>query len=128
HFAGVRKDVDDMLSIMDVFLLTSQVEGLPNVLIEAQWLGLPVVTTNAGGAGEAIDPGRTGWLVDSAEPDVIASPIRELLLDPGRRREIRRTGPAFIAERFGVSRMIDETLEAYGFGPDSTQSNSRTGS
>jgi len=114
HFAGVRKDVDDMLSVMDVFLLTSEVEGLPNVLIEAQWLGVPVVTTKAGGAGEAIDPGETGWLVDSAQPEALASPIHDLLCHSERRRKIRDLGPAFIAARFGVGRMVDETLDAYG--------------
>src|SRR5262249_40415397 len=106
HFVGVRNDVDDMLSVMDIFLLTSEVEGLPHVRIEAQWLGVPVVTTRAGGAGEAIDPGRTGWLIESTQPDALAVPIHKLLSEPERRHGIRDAGPAFIAAHFGVGRMV----------------------
>ena len=47
---GFREDVLSQLNSFDVFLMTSSVEGLPNVLIEAQAMGVPVVTTDVGGA------------------------------------------------------------------------------
>ena len=59
--AGVTSDVLSAMSIMDVFLLASFGEGLPNVLLEAQWVGTPVVVTDVGGAKEAVEPGVTGW-------------------------------------------------------------------
>ena len=53
---------------MDVVLLTSRHEGLPNVLLEAQSLGVPVVAPDVGGTGETIANGVTGWAVRHAEP------------------------------------------------------------
>jgi glycosyltransferase involved in cell wall biosynthesis len=72
HFAGAR--VDDLLACyqtMDVFLLASRAEGLPNVIIEAQHAGLPVVAADVGGTAEAI-----------ASPDTrLRSGVRLLLFD-----------------------------------------------
>ena len=52
---------------MDVVLLTSRHEGLPNVLLEAQSLGIPVVAPDVGGVGETIWRGVTGWAVADAD-------------------------------------------------------------
>ena len=51
--AGRQNPVEPWIAAMDTMLLASEVEGLPNVLLEAQALGVPVVTTDAGGSGEA---------------------------------------------------------------------------
>lgn len=66
-FAGSSKAVGFWYSKMDVKLLMSRFEGLPNVLIEAQYLGCPVVSTPAGGAAECFEAGRTGYVLDCAE-------------------------------------------------------------
>jgi glycosyltransferase involved in cell wall biosynthesis len=50
HFPGKVRNVGDYLACMDVFMLTSKVEGLPNSLVEAQLAGVPVITTDVGGA------------------------------------------------------------------------------
>jgi len=59
HHLGRRDDVPAILADSWTFLLTSKAEGTPNVLLETQHLGCPPVTTAAGGAGDAIDPGVT---------------------------------------------------------------------
>ena len=68
HLAGHEHEqrVYSAIAVMDVLLLRSRVEGLPNVLVEAQALGVPVVTTRAGGAPEAIRHGVSGWLPTAA--------------------------------------------------------------
>ena len=58
---GLTDDVWTALSAMDIFVLTSRMEGLPNVLIEAQGAGLPVVSTIVGGAPETFIEGKTGF-------------------------------------------------------------------
>ena len=63
EFKGYRDDVIEILDSFDLFLLTSLVEGLPNVLIEAQAMGVPVVSSDAGGAGETFVDGESGFLV-----------------------------------------------------------------
>ena len=72
---GVTGDILPAMSIMDLLLLTSRAEGVPNVLLEAQWVGTPVVTTDVGGAKEAIEPGITGWTCASGRPTDLAREI-----------------------------------------------------
>jgi glycosyltransferase involved in cell wall biosynthesis len=64
HLVGRSKFVKAWLDRFDMFLLTSSVEGLPNVLIEAQGFGVPVITTRAGGASDTIIQGETGYVVE----------------------------------------------------------------
>jgi glycosyltransferase involved in cell wall biosynthesis len=113
--AGVTEDVLAALSALDVFMLTSFKEGTPNVVLEAQWVGTPVVAVEAGGTREALDHGRTGWIVDPATATALADRVSRLLADAPLRAACRRAGPAFIEARFGLARMVDDTLAAYGF-------------
>jgi glycosyltransferase involved in cell wall biosynthesis len=112
-FPGAIEDVGLIYALLDVFLLTSKVEGLPNVLIEAQAAGCPVVTTDAGGAGEALVDGMTGRLVRERSPDCIARAVLEVLFDQTWRDRPNKQAASFIANRFGFERMVDRTLEIY---------------
>lgn len=112
---GMEKNAAMAIASMDVFLLTSRYEGTPNVAIEAQWLGIPVVSTPAGGTEETLDVGQTGWIVRERDPRAIASQVNSVLDQPGVRQIARDRGPIVAHERFGMKRMIDETLEVYGY-------------
>ncbi len=75
----------------DLFLLTSDFEGLPNALIEAQGLGLPAVATRCPfGPAEIVEHGATGLLVEPGDAAALAGGILELLADPARRMELGR--------------------------------------
>ena len=100
------------LSVCDVVLLTSHKEGTPNVLLEAQWLGVPVVTTNAGGAAEAVQNGVTGIVVNSRNPGLISNAI-EKCIDAEFVSIASSKGPSFVAEHYGMQRMIQETISIY---------------
>ena len=97
---------------MDVFLLTSRYEGTPNVAIEAQWLGVPVVSTPAGGTEETLDEAN-GWIVRKRDPRAIASQV--IRSRPAESAASARERPVVAHERFGIERMIDETLDVYGY-------------
>ncbi|WP_376092730.1 glycosyltransferase [Roseomonas sp. CCTCC AB2023176] len=112
--AGRKSPVEPWIAAMDVMLLASEVEGLPNVLLEAQALGVPVVTTNAGGSAEAVLNGITGLLVEDDEVPHLAAAIVRLLTDDGMRARARLGAPVFIEGRFGVDRMVGDTLALYG--------------
>lgn len=114
HVVGVEKQALDAIAAMDLFLLSSRGEGLPNVLVEAQALGVPVVTTNVGGAPEALVHGHTGWLLGSDKPEKAAAEIVQLLCNPAELQRAGAAGPEFVKSRFGLERMLDETLEVYG--------------
>jgi glycosyltransferase involved in cell wall biosynthesis len=103
----------DGLSPCDLILLTSSGEGTPNVLLEAQWLGLPVVTTNAGGAAEAVLDGVTGIVAMQDDAGIIANAVTAILRDKIFCAAAQKEGPSFIAARYGMDRMIEETLAAY---------------
>jgi glycosyltransferase involved in cell wall biosynthesis len=99
---------------MDVLMLLSAHEGLPNALIEAQLAGVPVVTTDAGGASEAILPGKTGVVlpVDST-PGEVATTVSDLVAQPDRLRIMGALAQEWAAQAFPVSRMLSNTLEVY---------------
>lgn len=114
HFAGRQSPVEPWIAAMDTMLLSSDVEGLPNVLMEAQALGVPVVTTDAGGAREAVEHGVTGLVVQDDSVEALAEACTLYLTSETLRARARSVAPAMIAERFGVERMAQETLAAFG--------------
>jgi glycosyltransferase involved in cell wall biosynthesis len=87
-FAGSRDDVPRLLPGLDVFVLSSQAEGLPLALMEAMAAGLPCVSTAVGGVPEILTDDVDGRLVPPGNPDVLADVIAELAIDPGRRRRL----------------------------------------
>jgi glycosyltransferase involved in cell wall biosynthesis len=113
HFCGFITPAVHGLSACNVILLTSSGEGTPNVLLEAQSLGLPVVTTDAGGAAEAVLDGITGIVVKDRNPDEIGRAVVGILRDVKFRDAARREGPVFITARYGIDRMVQETVAAY---------------
>jgi len=113
HFAGYDSQPLRAIVDMDLFLLTSRAEGLPNVLIEAQAVGVPVVTTPVGGAPETIDHGRTGVVLEGADPTEVAAVLVKLLRDAAWRSEAAKRAPWFVQSAFGVERALDETIAVY---------------
>lgn len=97
----------------DVVLLTSIVEGLPNVLIEAQAAGCPVVSTDVGGVREAISHGVTGVAVTQRSAQELANAVLTILQDSSWRERAKIQGPLLVAQNFGLTRMIDELVEVY---------------
>ena len=116
---GHDENAIDAMAAMDVFLLTSRMEGLPNVLIEAQAMGVPVVTTDAGGAGEALSHGETGYAIKPHSATLLADAVVRIMADTAFRRAVRTRAPAFVRERFDVQHMVQETIAVYYDGRDS---------
>jgi len=114
HLVGYEQQSLAAIAAMDLFLLSSRAEGLPNVLVEAQALGVPVVTTAAGGAQESLAHGQTGWVLSSDNASAAARVIARLLNDRQWLQQAGNAGHDFVKSRFGVERMLDETLQVYG--------------
>jgi glycosyltransferase involved in cell wall biosynthesis len=114
HFAGEVRDIRAFLEALDLFVLTSRYEGTPNVLLEAQWHGVPVVTTRAGGASETVLPGRTGLVCTQDTAPAVAETMLAALSDTGLTESARRLGRAHVAERYGADAMVERTLDLYG--------------
>ncbi|GJM21727.1 MAG: hypothetical protein DHS20C15_16420 [Planctomycetota bacterium] len=110
---GQRKDVPALLAAADVKLLTSFVEGTPNVILEAQWAGCPPVATAAGGTPDALEHGVSGFLHPVDDVDALAKSVLRLLGDRELRAGMARAGQRFVRERFALERMLDDTLAYY---------------
>jgi glycosyltransferase involved in cell wall biosynthesis len=113
HLPGMERDCLRAMADMDLLLLTSRAEGLPNVLVEAQAVGTPVVTTRVGGAPECVRHGLTGWILTAEDPDLIAQTVVELLHDHEWRKKARAKGPEFVRNSFNLDRVIEETIALY---------------
>ncbi len=87
RFAGRRSDIAEIMKASSVFALASRWEGMPNVLLEAGAAGLPIVSTEAEGVREIINPGQTGRLVGIEATDALAQALGTALSEmPASRR------------------------------------------
>jgi glycosyltransferase involved in cell wall biosynthesis len=110
-----RSDPLAIMAAMDVFLLTSRLEGLPNVLIEAQALGIPVIAPKVGGIPETFEDGVTGRLFECSDPHDVARLTIEVLRDTDWRSLVATKGPSITQKKFAIDRMIRETRNLYEF-------------
>lgn len=112
-FVGHSTDVGYWMKKMDVLVLMSSFEGLPNVLIEAQYLGVPVVSTPAGGAAECFIEGVTGHILSCAEKtdlDEACAKVQALL---GRAQDASIFDAAtrdFLDPNFSIPKMLENFL------------------
>src|SRR5437660_7778550 len=86
--AGHRSDLDGFLPFLDVLVLPSYTEGLPNVVLEAYAAGVPVVASAVGGTPEVVEDEVNGFLVPPGDPGALALRITDLLSCETRRREM----------------------------------------
>jgi glycosyltransferase involved in cell wall biosynthesis len=87
---------------------------MPLALIEAMAAGVPQVATDVCGNREVIDPDETGILVEPASGEALADAIIELLEDDELRREFAENSLIRSRQLFGIDKMVDATMEAYG--------------
>ena len=112
-FLGHRDDIHDILRALDVFVMSSDHEGLPMVLLEALYLGTPVVARAVGGISEVLDRGACGLLVDSADPAALSAACLQVLCDSGLRERLQQQGPARVAAAYDVQQTASRVAELY---------------
>jgi len=113
HFLGARRDIPRVLSALDLLVLPSQQEGLPNSILEAMAAGVPVVATRVGGIPEVVVDGETGLLVPPGNPLALAEAINSLLASPEVRQRMGGRGRARIEEHFTARRAAAELETLY---------------
>ncbi len=106
HFTGLCRDVAELLSACDLFILASNWEGSPVAVIEAMAAHVPVVATAVGGVPELVEDGRTGLLVPAGDITALSGAMRALAGDPERRRRMGEAA-AERAVRFDAGVMVD---------------------
>jgi glycosyltransferase involved in cell wall biosynthesis/tetratricopeptide (TPR) repeat protein len=115
HLPGRVAEVGPWYRIMSVKLLTSEREGIPNAIIEAQHFGVPVVATDVGGISEAIDLGVSGYVVKDPTAEDFAARVIAILSDASWRANARKAAPAFVHDRFSLDKVLSQLAEYYGW-------------
>jgi glycosyltransferase involved in cell wall biosynthesis len=110
-WAGFRRDVPDVCFASDVVVLTSDNEGTPVSLIEAQAAATPVVSTSVGGVRSVVLDGETGLLAD--DPPALSAAVASLLDDPSRAAAMATRGREHVLSTFGVERLVDDLDRLY---------------
>jgi glycosyltransferase involved in cell wall biosynthesis len=103
------------LCVPSVAARSGDAEGLPNVVLEAMACAAPVIGSQAGGIAEAVEHGRTGFVVPQADPQAIAEPVRWLLRDPALRGRMGHAARDAATARFSAiaqSRLLEDALLA----------------
>ena len=103
---GFRPDGRRLMAAMDVFLMTSEFEGLPIALLEAMALGKPVVSTRVGGIPDVVAAGEAGLLASVGAIDELSYCVLQLLNDPERRERMAAAGAAHVESDYHVKRRV----------------------
>lgn len=111
HLPGYASDSAGLLEEVDLAVLPSHTEGLPNAALEALAMEVPVLATRVGGTPEVVSDGETGRLVPPRSPDALAEAIIDFLSDPEPWRLMAKRGRRHIEERFDF-RVRTRKLEA----------------
>jgi glycosyltransferase involved in cell wall biosynthesis len=112
-FLGERPDIDRLLPAMDVFVLSSREEGIPNALLEAMAAGRPSVATAVGGTPEVLEGGVTGWLVPPADPAALAEALAQVMEDPAEAARRGGAARAAVHARMSIEAMARRHEEFY---------------
>ena len=113
RFLGYRPDAEAVLAAADLFVLSSESEGLSNTILEAMASGQPVVATRVGGADELVVDGVTGRLVPPKSSRDLADAVREILGDPVLREAMGRAGRARAESEFSLDLMLERYQTMY---------------
>jgi colanic acid/amylovoran biosynthesis glycosyltransferase len=106
-------EVWEEMARADVFVLSSLMEGLPVVLMEAMAMGLPVIAPRVAGVPELVDEGRSGLLFDPADWKGLADRIRTLVGDARLRHRMGAWGQHRVGVEFDIDRAVEPLVEAF---------------
>ena len=112
-FTGHRTDLKNIYSSFDLFLMTSLTEGMPNTVLEAMALELPVVSTDIGGLPELVEDGVSGLLLPVGDVDSLSEAVTRLLNDEKLREQYSLAARKKIEQNFDFSNRVKKMEELY---------------
>lgn len=113
RWLGERKDLPELYRASDVVVLTSDGEGLPNVLIEAAAVGVPSVATDRGGVSEVVVSGESGYLIAVGDDEAMSQRLLELFADEALRRGMGRAARKRVEALFAADVMGRRLRDVY---------------
>ena len=112
-FTGFRTDARALTPAFDLFVLSSDFEGLPISMLEAMAMGVPPVVTDVGGVHEVVEDGKDGYVVARRDPGALAGRMVELANDPSLRTAMSEAAAKKITAQFGMERVVRATEALY---------------
>lgn len=106
-------DIAEFNAGMDVVCLTSNNEGTPVSLIEAQAAGIPVISTDVGGVKDVIKESETGYIVPKNDPALFSEKLCLLIENENNREKMSQKGWTFVEDRFHYSRLVKDMEKYY---------------
>jgi glycosyltransferase involved in cell wall biosynthesis len=106
-------DIKTFNAGMDIICLTSNNEGTPVSLIEAQACNIPVISTDVGGVKDIINENETGFVVPKNNPEKFAEKLLELIEDEKKREKMSQNGWSFVKDNFHYSRLVKDMENYY---------------
>ena len=110
---GIREDIGDVLAALDLFVLPSRWEGMPNALLEAMAAARPAIASDLDGVRELILDDETGWRVPPGDVSALANAILRGLADPQRAARMGQAARKRVQEHCSLERMADAYEAVY---------------
>jgi L-malate glycosyltransferase len=112
-FLGRSDNVPSLLKLSTLFCMLSRSEGFSNAILEAMAVGLPCVVTKVGGNAEAVEDGKSGFLVANEDANTAAERILALLRNPQQAKKMGEAGRNIIANKFTAQAMANRWASLY---------------
>lgn len=113
YFAGLQQDVKPYFNITDIYLMTSDFEGLPIALLEAMSMACAVVATRVGGIPEVIENNVSGLLSKAGDVESLEKDVTLLLEDKVKRADLAANARVRIVQHFSMQKMVQELERVY---------------
>lgn len=112
-FVGARRDIPEVLSLMNIFVLPSLYEGFGIAILEAMAAGKPVIATTVGGIPEFVASGQSGVLVPPGDALALARAIKQLLDEPEKACAMGCQGQAHVKKHYSIESVVRQHEQLY---------------
>jgi len=113
HLLGWRNDPYGLLKSFDLFVMSSHMEGMGSVILDAFAAKTPVVTTSAGGLGNVVKDGETGRVVPPGDPESLAKAMAEAIRDRRKSAEMVENAYNLLHQKYTYQKMVEGVMEVY---------------
>lgn len=113
HFLGYIHDMPSLYADVDLLVQSSLTEGLPNVIVEAAYLRVPILATRVGGTDEVVEHGKSGWLIEAGDVNAIRAGIEAFLATPQTFVAMGESAQRRIVEGFSIAVRTQRLTDFY---------------
>lgn len=112
-FTGQQNDVESIMNCCDIGVLSTYTEGISNSVMEFMALGKTVIVTGGGGTAELLENGKSGFIIESQKPDLLADKILSLLADSNALENIGIEAKKRIENEFSMNKMLQSYISIF---------------